>query len=192
MSHAETAAICLTCGTTITAHDTAPCDVDGCPIPMPARSAMPVRGEFVRIDVAPDAQPWNVSSNPFAQFHAALVAELARIVVPKIGVNPLAEEIEDAADYWLRVMDAMDRWFKANGEELNRNATINVDMKCFDRTFRDAIEGFATFEADRVATAIREEHAEAEAESRRHDRGSDLADDLFKMMRNINRTLYGV
>lgn len=154
--------------------------------------ASPIRGEFVRIDVAADVQPANVSSNPFAQFQAQLVAELCRIVVPKISVNPEPEEFEDVADYLLRVARIFDRLLKAVGEEVDRNSTIKVDLSVFTDAFFSAVDGMATFECDRMARTVREERDEIEGEVRRGDRGSDFADDIFKMVQTMNRAMYGV
>lgn len=155
----------------------------------PVALTSPLRGEFVRIEVAADVQPANVSSNPFALYHMALVAELARIVVPKISVNPEPEEFEDVADYLLRVASMLDRWIHEIGEEVNRNTTVRLDMKMFDATFVNAVEGIATAECDRAARVAREERDEVEV--RRGDRGSDFADDIFKMVQTLNRAMYG-
>lgn len=153
----------------------------------------PIRGEFVRIAVVAEAQPANnVSANPFAQFHAALVGELARTVVPKLPINPEPADFEEVADYLIRMAQMFDRCLKAIGDEVDRNSTIALDKKVFDGMFFAAVDGQATFECDRAANTLREEHAEIEGEARRGDRGSDFADELFKMARTMNRAMYGV
>lgn len=185
MSEQSTNPICATCGATITAHDTSPCDTSECPIPMPARTANPLlRGEFVRINVA-DPSPMTVSDNPLARHHAALVGELARFVVPRIHVNPLPEEFEDVADYLLRVSRACDRWLKSIGEEINRNATISIDMDVFTEQFVAAVDGNATFQCDRAAEELREEQSEIASERRGY------ADEIGEHLIRAHRSLFG-
>lgn len=155
------------------------------PLTLPA-----IHGEFMRIEVAADAQPANNPAlNPFAMYHAAMVAELCRVVVPKIGINPLPEEFEDVADYIIRTARMVDRWLKAVGEEVDRNATCKVDMSVFSDTFLAGCEGQSTFECDRAARVLREEIGEVEGAARRGNADANLADDIFKMVRSYGDTL---
>jgi len=116
-------------------------------------------GEFTEIPVSALAIP--PTAHPLAKAHFALVQELARLNVPHYSTDPTPEQHEDVADYLIRIAQAMDRHLKEVGREVQANATcVKVDEKCFDGAFFGALDGFATYECDRAAQAIREEHRE--------------------------------
>jgi hypothetical protein len=120
----------------------------------------PLLGEFTEVPVSALAIPPGAHS--LAKAHFALVQELARLNVPHYSTDPTPDQHEDVADYLVRIAQAMDRHLKEVGREVQANATsVGVDAKCFDGVFLGAIDGNATFEIDRCAKTIREEHAEA-------------------------------
>jgi hypothetical protein len=156
-----------------------------------ALNAPQLVGTFVPLHEAANPQPANRPDNPFAQLQAAYVLEIARLVVPTIGVNPHPEEFEDAADYLRRFVAVGDRFLKAFGEEISRKATVSMDMTAFEDAFLGAVDGFATFEIDKAASALREELAEAEIEIARNGRSNDFADELFKTLQRAHRAMQG-
>jgi hypothetical protein len=95
--------------------------------------------------------------NPIAMAYAAMLDQLRMLAIPHLPVNPEPEDFEDMADFGLRVAGCFDRFWKTVGDEAQSNATCNLDMKCFTNTFSDAMQGWATFEFDREAAALREE-----------------------------------
>ena len=123
------------------------------------------RGDYTIIDVA-NPMPV-ISGNPLAKAHEAMVRELSRVVVPRIDVSPVPEQMEDVADYIERTARMFDRWLLKVGEELQSNATVNIDMSVFTDQFLGAVQGNATHECDREAEALREDFQEA---GRRYDR----------------------
>lgn len=126
----------------------------------PTHLPPPLLGEFTEVPIAALAIP--PTAHPLAKAHFALVQELARINVPHYSDDPTPDQHEDVADYLLRIAQAMDRHLAEVGREAQANATgVKFDASCFTGAFVGAIEGNATYELDRAADAIREEHAEA-------------------------------
>ena len=123
-----------------------------------------LRGDFTVI--TEPVQRTVDKKNPIAVAYAAMLDELRVLAVPHIHVNPEPEEFEDIADFGLRVAQCVDRFWKHVGDEAQSNATCNLDMQCFTNTFVQALEGFATFELDREAAALREDDADARRASR--------------------------
>jgi hypothetical protein len=115
----------------------------------------PIRGEF-EVFTEPQRPAFD-KKNPIAVAYVAMLDELRVLAIPHLHVNPEPEEFEDVADFGLRVAQCMDRFWKSVGDEAQSNAMCNLDMKCFTGTFVGALEGMATFELDREATALREE-----------------------------------
>jgi hypothetical protein len=107
--------------------------------------------------------------NPIAGAYVAMLDELRTLAVPHLHVNPDPEEFKDVADFGLRVAQCVDRFWKTVGDEAQSNATCNLDMRCFTNVFVQALEGFATFELDREAAALREDDADAR-QAARHGR----------------------
>lgn len=123
-----------------------------------------IKGEF---EVFTEPQrPVFDKKNPIAVAYAAMLDELRVLAVPYIHVNPNPEEFEDVADFGLRVAQCFDRFWKMVGDEAQSNATCNIDMQCFTNVFVQALEGFATFELDREAAALREDDVDARRASR--------------------------
>jgi hypothetical protein len=114
-----------------------------------------IKGDF-EVFTEP-VRPTFDKKNPIAVAYAAMLDQLRVLAVPHIHVNPEPEEFEDVADFGLRVAQCMDRFWAAVGNEAQSNATYKLDMKCFSGAFVGALEGMATFELDREATALREE-----------------------------------
>lgn len=124
-----------------------------------------LRGEFTQIPSASRlASP--TSHNPLARAHYAMIRELARMQVPRIGTNDDPEDFEAVADYLLRVTPLFDRWLQAVGAEVKSNALCRIDENMFSEQFYGAISGNATHELDCAAEAAREvqdEGADADA-----------------------------
>lgn len=119
----------------------------------------PLHGEFTEIPVTALAVP--ISAHPLAKAHFALVQELARLNVPHYSTTATPEQHEDVADYLLRIAQAMDRHLKEVGQEVQSNCTVNIDLRgCFEHAFVAALDGNATFEIDRAARELREQHRE--------------------------------
>jgi len=125
-----------------------------------------IKGEF---DVSIEPRPVFDKKNPMAVAYAAMLDQLRTLAVPHISVSPDPEQFEDVADFGLRVAQCFDRFWNAVGNEAQSNATCNLDMQCFTNVFVQALEGFATFELDREAAALREDDADAR-QAARHGR----------------------
>jgi len=125
-----------------------------------------LRGEFTVINNRVHVhEPKATATHAMAAIHQAMVLELSCLNVPNIHVTPEPEEFEDTADYMVRVAQVMDRWLKAVGEEVKSNSMVRTDLTRFEDQFFSAVEGNATFEAQRSAEAIRHEREEYPTET---------------------------
>jgi hypothetical protein len=122
-----------------------------------------LRGDFT---VITEPVPAFDKKNPIAAAYAAMLDQLRVLAVPHLHVSPDPEEFEDVADFGLRVAQCFDRFWKSVGDDAQSNATCNLDMQCFTNVFVQALEGFATFELDREAAALREDDADVRRASR--------------------------
>jgi hypothetical protein len=131
------------------------------------------------------AAPGN-ADNPIAAAHVALIRELAPLAIPKLHVNTDPEEFENVADYIVRMAAIFDRWLKAVGEDVKSSAICNVNLGMFTRQFQATVEGYATFELDRAAEALREEREEMDADVRQAIRyGRTLGHVMDVLMDNM-------
>ena len=101
-------------------------------------------------------------NNPFEIAKRKLIAQLARLPVPRIDVTPEPEQLHDVADHLRAVAQAGDEWLRLVGLEVKSNATVRVNMDLFDGQFERAVDGWAVFECERVAEDLRDDY-EAEA-----------------------------
>lgn len=79
---------------------------------------------------------------------------------PAPGMNPGPSWFEAVADHFRQVALIMNDWSGAVGYVVSDNAPCNLDMRLFDTPFSDAIDGNATYELERCAEVLREEHRE--------------------------------
>jgi hypothetical protein len=134
-----------------------------------------IPGTFTHIDMKAPA-----ASHPLALAQATMVTELARLVAPKLSANPEPEDFEDVADYLLRGARIIDDWIKEVGLEVRSSATCRVDMNMFTDVLKDALEGFATYEIDTAAEAVRDERQEIESALRHRRSASAMIEDIYR------------
>jgi hypothetical protein len=100
-------------------------------------------------------------NNPLEAARRSLVKAIATMDVPApYGSFPEPEDHEAVRDHIRAASDIFDGWLRSIGIEVNANATVNVDMRDFTGCFAAAVDGFATFQLDRLADVVREEQME--------------------------------
>ena len=101
-----------------------------------------------------------VSINPIYTAAADLLKSLAAMPIPRIPVEPEPGDLQEIGLHLLDFAARVDRYILTVGEELDRNSPpCGFDMSCFTRVLTSAIEGNATFEAEKAAQALREERS---------------------------------
>jgi hypothetical protein len=135
--------------------------------------------------------PLDLSKEPIAAAHAAMIDELSRLRCPSISVNPLPDEFGAVADYVVAVTRIADRWLKLVGLEVRANSLEPVEMKDFTDQFFGVVDGNATFWLDRSAESLREDHEECERQNITPASNKSFGDQLFADMARLNRLLYG-
>lgn len=160
--------VCATCAHVITPSDISPCDVEGCPIPMPSVVPSPGReviaGSFRQVEVMVadrvEVPVVPLCNDPIAVSQRAMAIELMRLKAPTFSRSAIPEEFEDVADYLLRLADIVDRHIAAVGVEVFANASVAIDVSVFRKPLRDALDGNATYECTREAEALRDDERE--------------------------------
>lgn len=105
---------------------------------------------------SPTRSPITIAS-ALATFQAAL----GRVKpAPAPGINPSPSWFEAVADHAREIASLCDAFMGDVGFVVRDNAPCNLDMRLFDRPFSDAIDGNATYEIERCAEVLREEHRE--------------------------------
>lgn len=102
----------------------------------------------------------NVTTNPFEQAKAKLIERLALVVCPKAyRVFPSPADHLNVAQHMRDVAEVIDDWFSFIGDEIAENAVTKVDRRCFEAVVTCAIDGNATYCAEREAEALSEGRA---------------------------------
>jgi len=170
-----TATTCTRC------HVTIPADKIGtpgrCPDPKCPTMAPVIPGTFTHIDMKVSS---GETLHPLAKAQAMMVGELARLVAPKLSANPEPEDFEDVADYLLRGARIIDEWIKEVGLEVRSASIGNVDINDFTDVLKNAVEGFATYEIDTAAEAVRDERQEIESALRHRRSASAMIEDIYR------------
>lgn len=99
------------------------------------------------------------SPNPIRDAHNLMVTKLDCVTPPRLLTNPDPEDFEAVAEYIHAVARIMDEWMLNVGTDVQSNSTVRTDIDQFKGTFTDAVEGFALYEIQREAEALREDRA---------------------------------
>jgi tRNA C32,U32 (ribose-2'-O)-methylase TrmJ len=94
---------------------------------------------------------------PIEIAHAAMLAGLARLVVPVIPADNEPAHFAAMAQHMMDVAEVVDDYMTAIGDHVAENATVKIDRSLFAAPLLATIEGNAVYEVDRAAEALCEE-----------------------------------
>ncbi len=115
----------------------------------PSRTTIPP-APSVGMPARPQLQPIEIA-------HAAMLAGLARLVVPVIPADNEPAHFDALGQHMLDVAEVVDDYMTAIGDHLAENATTKIDLSLFAAPLLATIEGNAFFEIENAAAALREE-----------------------------------
>lgn len=98
-------------------------------------------------------------ANPFETARLALIKKLLEIKTPgSFSVFPIPCEFTAVIDHMREVAGIVDEWCAAIGHEVSDNSSSRVDIDLFRSPMTDAIDGNATWEVEKQAETLLEDH----------------------------------
>jgi uncharacterized phosphosugar-binding protein len=97
------------------------------------------------------------ATTPIEIAHAAMLAGLARLVVPVIPADNEPAHFDALGQHMLDIAEVVDDYMTAIGDHVAENATVKIDLSLFAAPLLATIEGNAFFEIENAAAALREE-----------------------------------
>lgn len=95
--------------------------------------------------------------NPFETARAELVKALGTLPVPRAidPRMPWPDDFETIAEHIRQASRLFDAWLSAVGHEVRQNATCKISKPLFDGAYLEAVDGWATAEAQKAAEVLR-------------------------------------